>query len=537
MDAGLTPLNESKDKKLTGIQPRPGVFAHLGQDGPAGVVVFLVALPLCLGIALASDAPLMSGLITGVIAGTVVAWLSGSQLSVSGPAAGLAVIVAGGIASQGSFPAFLSAVVLCGLLQLVFGALRAGVLGSFFPSSVIKGMLAAIGFIIILKQIPHALGRDTDYEGDLAFFQFMDQENTFSEILLAIQTLQPGMLIVALVSMAVLLAWESRSIKRLRWAAWIPGPLLAVAAGTLVNVFYGAFVPGLGAAPGSEHMVSLPEIGRLADLPELLIFPDLAAFAWPSTWTLAFTLAAVASIETLLSVEATDKLDPCKRLSPPNRELAAQGVGNILAGAIGGLPMTAVIVRSSANVYAGGRTRLSAVIHGLLLAGSFLLIPGILNQIPLASLAAVLILIGYKLARVSLFKQLYRAGMGQFLPFLVTFVAVVFTDLLTGVLIGLVAGLMVVLRASFHSAIRVVRHDDDFLLKLSRDVSFINKIKLAQVLRSVPDGASILIDGSAALYIDSDIRELIRDFQESALHRDIKVQTKNVPMTKGFHHA
>jgi MFS superfamily sulfate permease-like transporter len=518
---------------LNGIQPRAGLFAHLGQDGPAGVVVFLVALPLCLGIALASDAPLMSGLITGVIAGTVVAWLSGSQLSVSGPAAGLTVIVAGGIQSQGSFPAFLAAVVLCGVMQIVFGALRAGVLGSFFPSSVIKGMLAAIGFIIILKQIPHALGRDADYEGDLAFFQFMDQENTFSEILVAIQTMQPGMLVVALVSMAVLLGWDSRPIKRLRWAAWIPGPLLAVAAGTLVNALYGALAPGLAAVPGSEHMVALPVIRSLGDVNEILVFPDLAAFALPATWTLALTLAAVASLETLLSVEATDKLDPCKRLSPPNRELVAQGVGNILAGAIGGLPMTAVIVRSSANVYAGARTRLSAVVHGLLLAGSFLLIPGVLNQIPLASLAAVLILIGYKLARVSLFKQLYHAGMGQFVPFLVTFVAVVFTDLLTGVLIGLVVGLVVVLRASFYSAVRVVRHEDDFLIKFSRDVSFINKIKLTQVLRSVPDGASVLIDGSAALYIDSDIREVIRDFQDSARHRNIQVEIKNIPAAKG----
>lgn len=532
MDAGLTPIHESKGKKLTGIQPPSGLFSHLGQDGPAGVVVFLVALPLCLGIALASDAPLMSGLITGVIAGTVVAWLSGSQLSVSGPAAGLTVIVAGGIQSQGSFPAFLAAVILCGVLQLVFGALRAGVLGSFFPSSVIKGMLAAIGFIIILKQIPHALGRDTDYEGDLAFFQFMDQENTFSEIILAIQTMQPGLVLIALVSMAVLLGWESRAIKRQRWAAWIPGPLLAVVAGTLVNVFYEAFVPSVAVPPGSEHMVALPVIGNLAEIGDLLIFPDLAAFAQWSTWTLALTLAAVASIETLLSVEATDKLDPYKRLSSPNRELAAQGVGNILAGALGGLPMTAVIVRSSANVYAGARTRVSAVVHGLLLAGSILLIPTVLNQIPLASLAAVLILIGYKLARVSLFKQLYGAGMGQFLPFLVTFVAVVFTDLLTGVLIGLVVGLIVVLRANFQSAIRVVQQNDDILIKFSKDVSFINKIKLTQVLRSVPEGASVLIDGSAALYIDSDIREVIRDFQDSAQHRKINVETKNIPQPR-----
>lgn len=517
---------------LPSIPPQTGSFAHLRQDAPAGVTVFLVALPLCLGIALASDAPLMAGLITGVIAGLIVAWLSGSELAVSGPAAGLTVIVAGGIQSQGSFSAFLAAVVLCGVLQLIFGALRAGVLGNFFPSSVIKGMLAAIGFIIILKQIPHALGRDADYEGDLAFFQFIDQENTFSEILLAIQTLQPGIVLIALVSMAVLLGWESRWIQRLRWAAWFPAPLIAVVAGILVNVLYGAFVPSLHVTPGSEHMVALPAITGLADIRGLLVFPDLAAFGWQSTWTLAFTLAAVASIETLLSIEATDKLDPCKRLSSPNRELAAQGVGNILAGALGGLPMTAVIVRSSANIYAGARTRMSAVVHGLLLAGSILLIPGILNQIPLASLAAVLILIGYKLARVSLFKQLYHAGMGQFLPFIVTVVAVVFTDLLTGVLIGLVVGLVVVLRANFQSAIRVVRQDDDFLIKFSKDVSFINKIKLAQVLRSMPDGASVLIDGTAALYIDNDIRELIHDFQHSARHRDITVETKNVPSTE-----
>lgn len=532
MDTGLTSIIKASNESSR-LPPRSGPFAHLRQDFPAGLVVFLVALPLCLGIALASDAPLMSGLITGVIAGLVVAWLSGSQLAVSGPAAGLTVIVAGGIQSQGSFAAFLAAVVLCGVMQIVFGALRAGLLGSFFPSSVIKGMLAAIGIIIILKQIPHALGRDADYEGDLAFFQFIDDENTFSEIILAIQTLQPGILLIALVSMAVLLAWESRAIKRLSWTTWIPGPLLAVVAGILVNELYGVFVPGMSQAPGSEHMVALPDIDGLGDLGALLVFPDLAAFTWTSTWVLAFTLAAVASIETLLSVEATDKLDPCKRMSPPNRELIAQGVGNIVAGAVGGLPMTAVIVRSSANIYAGARTRLSAVVHGALLAVSILLIPGILNRIPLASLAAVLILIGYKLARVSLFKQLYRAGLDQFVPFLVTVVAVNFSDLLTGVLIGLATGLIVILRASFRSAIRVVRQDDDFLIKFSKDVSFINKLKLAQALRSVPDGASVLIDGTAALHIDNDIREMIHDFQQSARHRNISVETKNVPLPKG----
>ena len=498
---------------------------HLREDLPASVVVFLVALPLCLGIALASEAPLMSGIIAGVVGGLLVSWLSGSALAVSGPAAGLATIVAAGIASLGSFEAFLTAVVLAGALQLLLGVLRAGVFAQLFPVSVVKGMLAAIGIILILKQIPHALGRDEDYEGDLGFWVPGTEENTFSEILLAFQTFSPGVVIISLLGLAVLILWEQPFIKDKSWSRLIPGPLIVVVSSVLINELYAIAAPGLHITSDSGHLVDLPEFSSIGEFYTGLPSPDWSVIGDSEVWVLAFTLMAVASIETLLCLEATDKLDPYKRTTPMNRELLAQGAGNMVSGLFGGLPMTAVIVRSSANIYSGGRTRLSAFFHGVLLFALVLAAPKLLAKIPLGALAAVLLVVGYKLARISVFKKMWKDGLDQFLPFIVTIVATVFTDLLIGVSIGFVVGIVMVFLTNFHSAIRVETPEEGkTVIIFDKDVSFLNKARLKPALAAIPEGQHVVIDGTKASFIDHDIQDVLRDFIESADHRKITVE-------------
>lgn len=506
-----------------------GVIPNVRYDLPAGLVVFLVALPLCLGIALASNAPLMSGIVAGVVGGLIVAPLSGSQLSVSGPAAGLTVLVAGGIVSLGGFEAFLPAVVLAGGMQIVAGLFRAGLLANIFPVSVVEGMLAGIGIILILKQIPHALGRDEDYEGDLDFWMMGHQGHTFSEIDAAIRTASPGVVIVSAVCLAVLVLWQQPFIARQAWAKVLPGPLVAVLVGVGINHLFAMGAPNLFIRGTEGHMVSLPTGGSPLQMMRNLPSPDWAALSQVKTWTVAATIAAVASLETLLSVEAVDKLDPFRRTSNNNRELMAQGVGNAVSGLLGGLPLTAVIVRSSANVYAGGRTWISGFSHGLLLGGLVLSVPFLLNRIPLAALAAVLLMVGYKLSRVELYKKMYAAGADQFVPFIVTAVITVFSDLLTGVLVGFVVGVIMVLITNFQSAISVVSDDDNaWLIRFTANVSFMNKTKLRRVLAEIPTGADVVIDGVAAHHIDHDIITIIRDFEASARYRDISVQLRRL---------
>jgi MFS superfamily sulfate permease-like transporter len=505
-----------------------GIVPNLRYDIPAGLVVFLVALPLCLGIALASDAPLISGIVTGVTAGLLVGPLSGSQLSVSGPAAGLTVLVAGGIAELGGFEMFLPAVILAGAMQLVAGLLRGGVLANIFPVSVIDGMLAGIGIILILKQIPHALGRDAEYEGSMNFWVMGHQAHTFSEIEAAVRTASPGVVIVSLSCLAVLLLWQRPFIANQSWSRIVPGPLVAVVLGVVLNEIFGVVAPGLHIRAEEGHMVALPVMGSPLNLWNALPSPDWSAMSNPAVWTVAATIAAVASLETLLSVEAVDKLDPFRRSSDTNRELMAQGVGNMVAGAIGGLPMTSVIVRSSTNVYTGGRTRMSAFVHGVFLGGLVIAVPFLLNRIPLAALAAVLLTIGYKLARVSLFQKMYRAGADQFVPFLVTVTVTVFSDLLTGVLVGLAVGVVMVMITNFSTAVSVVHEDGAFLIQFTKDVSFLNKARLRKVFAELPSGSEVVIDGTRAMFIDHDIYELIQDFKESAKFRDITVQTRRL---------
>lgn len=514
--------------------PRPQPFSQLKHDGPAALVVFLVALPLCLGIALASGAPLFAGLITGIVGGIVVAWASGSPLAVSGPAAGLTVIVANGISSAGSYEAFLLAVVLAGVMQIVLGQLKAGIIGWYFPANVIRGLLAAIGAILILKQLPHALGLDTDYMGDESFIG-SGSRNTFAEIAYAVSHLRWGAFLVAALGLSMLFAWDR--VPAAKRPKWLPAPLIVVVLGAVVNQLLWAVAPEL--AIREADLVTLPT-GGPAELLSNLRFPDFSRIGDSAIWTVAATLAIVASVETLLSIEAVDKLDPYKRVTPTNRELMAQGIGNITAGLIGGLPMTAVIVRGSANIQAGARTKMSAFLHGVLLLVAVAALPHVLNLIPLAALAAVLLHVGYKLSPVNLFKQMYRLGWDQFLPFLATFVAILLTDLLKGVMIGLVVAVFFILKRNFEMPYFITRQEKHadlgvpfIRIELAENVTFLNRASVIRVLQEIPENSIVKIDGSRSRYIYRDVLEVIYNFRTEAKIRKIDVELIDIPPLVG----
>lgn len=494
-------------------------LSNLKNDIPAGVVVFLVAVPLCLGIALASGAPLFSGIIAGILGGIVVGAFSGSSLGVSGPAAGLIAIVLPAIADLG-FEIFLVAVLLSGVIQLILGFLRAGIIGYYFPSAVIKGMLSAIGIIIVLKQIPHAVGYDKDPEGDMAFVQ-PDGHTTFSELYYMLDFITPGAVIVTLVSLAILILWEQKFMKKIKLFQIIQGPLIVVVFGIILNLI---FKSSESLVLAQEHLVNLPVVNELAGLSKLVTFPDFAGFGITQVYVVALTMAVVASLETLLCVEATDKLDPEKRITPTNRELKAQGIGNVISGFIGGLPITQVIVRSSANIQSGGKTKAAAIYHGVIMLVSALAIPHVLNLIPLASLASILFLVGYKLAKPMIFKDMYKQGWDQFIPFFITVVAIVFTDLLIGILIGLAVGIAFVVRSNYHSAFTKVTKDNQVLIKFNKDVNFIHKVEIMKALNSVPPNSKLIIDGANAWYIDQDVFEMMEDFVQSAQAKKIDIE-------------
>ena len=504
-------------------------FSNLKNDLPSAIVVFLVALPLCLGIALASGAPLFSGLIAGIVGGLVVGSLSGSQLAVSGPAAGLTVIVVSAIEKLGSFEAFLLAVVLAGLLQIIFGVLKAGLIGHFFPSAVIKGMLAAIGLILILKQIPHAFGYDANYEGDQSFIQ-MDGENTFSEIVNSLNYLHPGAVVISLLSLFVLILWETKFIKSRKIVSAFPAPLLVVIMGIMFNQFFNTLNPLFFL--DSSHLVNLPEPGSLNEFFGQFTLPDFGAVGNVDIYIIAFTIAIVASLESLLSLDATDKMDPQKRIAPVNQELKAQGMGNLVSGLIGGIPLTAVIVRSSANISSGAKSKASAILHGVFLLVSVMAIPHFLNLIPLSSLAAILLMVGYKLTKPVLFQEYYKKGWSQFIPFVVTIGAILFTDLLIGIIIGMGVGMYFVFKNNSNSSVSVTRDNHKFLIRLNKDVSFLNKAALRHAFQDIPDGAYVIIDGSRAFFIDEDIKETIYDFVDSAELRNIHVEFNKKNMSK-----
>ncbi|MDX2303966.1 MAG: SulP family inorganic anion transporter [Microscillaceae bacterium] len=500
-------------------------LASIKYDLPAGLVVFLVAIPLCLGIALASGAPFFSGIIAGIIGGLVVPLISQSQLSVSGPAAGLTAIVFSGILKIGVFEGFLVAVFIGGLIQIGLGFFKAGFVAYYIPSSVIKGMLAAIGIILILKELPHAVG----YDHEIFSLAFHDSghEDTFTALIHAFGhtfgRIEWEALIVSSICLAILIIWGNTPLKKIRW---VPAALVVVIVGVLVNLSFINWFPGL--ILQGEHLVTLPKVNTLGDFLAGFTFPDWSYIFNKDVWIIAFTLGFVASVESLLTLEAVDKLDPFKRRSPLDRELIAQGVGNSLAGLVGGIPLTSVIVRSSANIDSGGRTKLAAIFHGLFLLLSVIFISRFLNMIPLASLAAILLMVGYKLARPSLVVAMYRQGWDQFIPFAVTIVAILLSDLLIGVAIGILVGLFFVIRSNFHSAVLSIRDGDHYLIKLNKDVSFLNKPLLLDALESIEENAYVIIDGSKAQFIDYDIQEVLDEFKEEAKIKSIQVEFRNI---------
>lgn len=515
------------------------MFDNIKNDLPASIVVFFVAVPLCLGIALASGAPLFAGIIAGIIGGIVVGIASGSPLGVSGPAAGLAVIVLDAISSLGSWELLIMAVVIAGVIQLIMGFANLGIIAYYFPSSVIKGMLTGIGLIIILKQIPHAFGYDADFEGDQAFFQ-PDGETTFTELSKMLDFVSPAAIIITLVSMLILILWEAVLMKKSKIFKIIQGPLVAVVAGIVLNMLFQS-----GTLPftlDKEHLVNIPEASSFGDFFTQFTFPDFSGLANINVYIVAFVMAIVASLETLLCVEATDKLDPYKRVTPTNRELKAQGLGNIVSGLVGGLPITQVIVRSSANISFGGKTKLSAILHGFFLLICVMTIPHILNMIPLATLAAILFVVGYKLAKPSLFKQMYNYGWEQFVPFVATVLGIIFTDLLKGIGIGMVIGIFIILRHNYKNPFYFLRNDVPkggvFNITLADQVSFLNKGSILNELNQVPDGSNVVIDASRSKVVDFDVIEIIRDFETNAKSRNITVEVKgldNIVIEKQTH--
>ncbi|WP_239649744.1 SulP family inorganic anion transporter [Methylocucumis oryzae] len=498
----------------------------LSYDIPAGFAVFLVSLPLSLGIALASGAYLFSGLIAGIIGGLIVVPLSGSRLAISGATAGLSVIVLTAINKLG-FNEFLMAVILAGILQIGLGCLRAGVIAYYFPSAVVNGVLTGMGIILILKQIPHALGYDKDYEGDFAFLQ-NDDYSSFSELLHMVNFISPGALIIAVLSLTVLLLWERPTIKRSTLFRWLPSPVVATLTGVLLNHLYMIYLPVL--ALSANHFVTIPETSSIQELIKHLHSPAYQAWQHPGVYTTAVTLALVASLESLLAVEAIDKLDPYRNKTSVNRELLAQGVGNIMSGLLGGLPLTMVVVRSSFNIQAGAKTKLSAFVQGLLLLLTCLLVPHWLNEIPLASLAAILLVVAYRLARPVVFKTMYKAGYYHFVPFCLTIVGLVLTDLLTGIIIGLVIALIAILLENYKAAFyfRELHIGNKIILRLAEHVSFLNKANIQKTLEQLPEKSEVVIDATRAKYIDYDVYEMINEFSNEAKLKNIALTIKNL---------
>lgn len=499
------------------------MLLHLKNDIPAGIVVFLVALPLCLGVALASGAPLFSGIITGIVGGMIVSLISGSPLSVSGPAAGLAAIVLQAVTDLKDYNIFMLAVMISGILQLLMGIFRFGVIASYIPSSVIKGMLASIGIVLILKQIPHLFGYDHDTEGDFAFLE-RDNENTFSAIFNIIGNIDLGATIIGFTSVFILLMWDKPFMKRF---SKIPAPLIVVVVGVLINQLF--IMIGGNLPLKAEHLVSLPISNSIGEFFGQFSFPNFSAWTNSKVYVIAITLAIVASIETLLSLEAADKLDPEKRVSPTDRELIAQGVGNTISGLIGGMPLTSVIVRTSANINAGAKTQMSAFIHGALLLSTAMLVPTIINMIPLSALGAILTLTGYKLTKFSIIKQMYKSGKTQFIPFMITIIAILFTDLLIGIIIGLVVSAIVILKNNMENPYSFKEethyHGDSIKIELGEQVSFLNRASILMELDKIEPNSKVIIDAHKTTFIDYDVVEIIKEF------RDYKSKAKNIDLS------
>jgi len=508
------------------------LFANLKSDFASGLVVFLVALPLCLGIALASGAPLFSGIISGVIGGIVVGYLSQSHLSVSGPAAGLTAILLTAIADLGSFDALLLAVLIAGVIQLCLGFIKAGSISNYFPTNVIEGMLAGIGVIIFLKQIPHAFGYDPDFEGDLSFFQG-DGQNTFSELFSILNHVQIGSILITIISLAILILWSK--LEFLKKLKLVPAALVAVIVSVVLNEIF--LQRGSTLAIDKSHLVNLPVPTSFEEFKAIIVTPDFTAISNSKVWIVAITIAVVASIETLLCIEAADRMDPQKRYTNTNVELKAQGIGNIVSALLGGLPMTSVVVRTSANNNAGAKSKMSAMIHGLLLLVSVLVIPTILNKIPLATLAAVLLLVGYKLANPKMIKHFWEKGKYQFIPFIATFAAVVFTDLLKGVALGMVISIIFVLKGNMKRAYNFRKEeyqDGDIIhIDLAQEVSFLNKSAIKSTLLEIPENSKVVINATDTVYIAHDVLDLIKEFKKNRA-KDENIKVKLIGFKKAY---
>lgn len=510
---------------------------NIKNDLSASVVVFLVALPLCLGLGLASTGRpdlVFSGIIAGFVGGIVVGFFSGSSLGVSGPAAGLLVIVLGAQETLGSFEAFLMAVVIGGIIQVLAGFLKAGIIAYYFPSAVIKGMLAAIGLTLILKEIPHALGYDKDFIGDFALMQ-SDGHNTFSELYYAVESMSMGAVIISVISIALLILFDMSFMKKVGLFKFLPGALFVVVIGIILNNTFHLINPEWVLA--GEHLVQLPVAATAGDFIGFFRLPDFGTLTNPDVYFVGATLAIVASIETLLCVEATDKLDPLKRTTPTNRELKAQGIGNIVSGMIGGLPVTQVIVRSSANISAGASSKLSTILHGCILLLSAIFIPNLLNMIPLAALAAILLMVGYKLSKVSLYHAMYRLGWDQFVPFMATIIGILLTDLLKGIGIGMIFAIFYILRTNFRHSYHIkkeVNGEREVIhLRLSEEVTFLNKASIQLTLNQAPANSKVVIDGSNSVEIDHDVLEIIEDFKlHKAPDKNIEVETIGIRMVE-----
>ncbi|MBC9794346.1 SulP family inorganic anion transporter [Sinomicrobium weinanense] len=497
------------------MKEKTSLFANLKSDFAAGLVVFLVALPLCLGIAMASGAPLFSGIISGIVGGIVVGYLSQSHVSVSGPAAGLTAIVLVALTDLGAFEVFLTAVVIAGLIQLVLGFIKAGTISNYFPTNVIEGMLAGIGAIIFLKQVPKALGSDVEIGSGLAIF---------TDLIASFGDIKPGVIVVTLISLAILIAWDKVSF--LKKIKLLPGALVAVIAGTLINEVF--IMSGSSLAVSGNYLVNLPIPTSAEEFKGMISLPSLAAVTNPDVWVAAITIAIVASIESLLNLEASVRLDPLKRYASANRELKAQGIGNMVCGFIGGLPLTTVIVRTSTNINAGGKSKTSAILHGILLLVCVLAIPFLLNRIPLATLAAVLLIIGYKLAKPATFKHFWLKGKYQFIPFIATFGAVVFTDLLKGVALGMIISVIFILKGNIKRAYffrkKEYKDGDIIHMDLAQEVSFLNKAAIKLTLSHLPENSKVMINASDTVYIAHDILDLIHEFKTiTAPEKDIQV--------------
>ena len=506
-------------------------FKYIREDFLAGISVFLVTIPLCLGIALASGAPLFAGVLSGIIGGLFLGYWSGSEMSVSGPAAGLTVIVLQAIQSLG-YTSFLVAVILAGVIQFFLGHIKAGRLSGFFPNSTIRGMMVAIGLVIILKQIPHALGWDVDYEGEFEFRQSVDGENTLTEIFEAVRHLNPGALAISGSCILFMILWDKLTVRYNGFFKLFPSALAVVLLGVGLNELFSIAKPEWYLGNSPQHMVSFPSFENWDGIMNAFKFPDFNALTNSGVYIAAITIALVGTLESLISLEATDRIDPARRYSSPNQELRAQGIGNIICGLLGALPITAVVVRTSTNVFSGARTRLASMFHGLFLLISLFTASSLLRFIPLACLAALLIVVGFRLANFKIFKKIYREGLDQFIPFIITVLTIIFTDLLIGIAVGLAVGINYVLYFNFKSAIKAVRDGKNVLVVFSKDVSFLNKPHLKQILVEVKPGDSVLFDGARAQFIDKDIFTTLQEFKDDAGQRNIEVEFRYIVQRK-----